>query len=127
MRLPSCPAVASRVAKVCRIEMPSRAAIEDEIAAMPRWGARLISSCKPASPKLIVALDPPPLLTILVKAPLFHAKAIAIVGAHDKRAGPRGHRNPRLVAGPLRPGTSGLIRRGAALVLHVQDVLGVLA
>jgi DNA processing protein len=39
------PEIASRVAKGRRIDVPSLSAIEDEIAATQRVGARIIASC----------------------------------------------------------------------------------
>jgi DNA processing protein len=57
--LAALPDIASRVAKGRSIELPSASAIEDEIAATQRCGARLIASCEPDFPKLLISLDPP--------------------------------------------------------------------
>jgi DNA processing protein len=88
--LAALPDIASRVAKGRRIELPSAASIEDEIAATERIGARIIASCEPEFPKLLVSLDPPPpLLTVLGNLALARADAVAIVGARNASAAGR--------------------------------------
>jgi predicted Rossmann fold nucleotide-binding protein DprA/Smf involved in DNA uptake len=175
--LAALPDIANRVGKGRRIELPSVSAIEDEIAATQRLGARLLASCEPDFPKLLVSLDPPPpLLTVLGNLALARPDAVAIVGAHNasavrrkiahdmaaelgraslaiitavtrgkavveaaersgslisaRMAGEQGREVMAVPGSPLDPraaGTNGLIRQGAALVRHAQDVLEVLA
>jgi predicted Rossmann fold nucleotide-binding protein DprA/Smf involved in DNA uptake len=155
----------------------SVSAIEDEIAATQRLGARLLAGCEPDFPKLLVSLDPPPpLLAVLGNLALARPDAVAIVGAHNasavrrkiahdmaaelgraslaiitavtrgkavveaaersgslisaRMAGEQGREVMAVPGSPLDPraaGTNGLIRQGAALVRHAQDVLDVLA
>ena len=81
--LAALPDIAGRVAKGRRIEVPTVAIIEDEIAATLRIGARIIASCEPDFPKLLVSLDPPPpLLTVLGDLSLGPAGR----GGHRRRA-----------------------------------------
>jgi DNA processing protein len=88
--LAALPEIASRVAKGRRIDVPSVSAIEDEIAATQRVGARIIASCEPEFPKLLVSLDPPPpLLTVLGNLALARPDAVAIVGARNASAAGR--------------------------------------
>jgi DNA processing protein len=88
--LAALPEIASRVAKGRRIEVPSVSAIEDEIAATQGIGARVIASCEPDFPKLLVSLDPPPpLLTVLGNLALAQPDAVAIVGARNASAAGR--------------------------------------
>ena len=83
--LAALPDIASRIGKGRRIELPSVSAIKDEIAATQRLGARLLASCEPAFPKLLVSLDSPPLLTVRGSLALARPDAVAIVGARDAR------------------------------------------
>lgn len=70
--------------------MPSASAIEEEIATTQRCGARLIASCEPDFPKLLISLDPPPpLLTVLGKLTPARPDAVAIVGARNASAAGR--------------------------------------
>lgn len=88
--LAALPDIANRMAKGRRIELPSVSAIEDEIAATQRLGARLLASCEPDFPKLLVSLDPPPpLLTVLGNLALALPDAVAIVGARNASAAGR--------------------------------------
>lgn len=88
--LEALPDIASRVAKGRRIALPPVAAIEDEIAATLRFGARLVASCEPDFPQLLAALDPPPpLLTLVGNAQLARPDAVAIVGARNASAAGR--------------------------------------
>lgn len=88
--LEALPDIASRVAKGRRIALPPVAAIEDEIAATLRFGARLVASCEPEFPQLLAALDPPPPLLILVgNVELARPDAVAVVGARNASAAGR--------------------------------------
>lgn len=85
--LAALPDIASRVGKGRRIELPSVSAIEDEIAATQRLGARLLASREPDFPKLLVSLvPPPPLLTVLGSLALARPDAVVIVGARNASA-----------------------------------------
>ncbi len=88
--LAALPDIAGRAAKGRRIELVSSAAAEDEIAATQRSGARIVASCEPDFPKLLVALDPPPpLLTVIGNLALARPDAVAIVGARNASAAGR--------------------------------------
>lgn len=69
---------------------PSKAEIEDEIAATRHYGARVIAACEPDYPALLRAVDPPPpVLSVLGKTDLLQREAIAIVGARNASAAGR--------------------------------------
>jgi DNA processing protein len=69
---------------------PDVDAIEHEIAAAARYGARILASIEPDFPPLLRALDPPPpVLTVLGNASLAARPTLAIVGARDASAAGR--------------------------------------
>lgn len=88
--LAALPEISSRAGRGRRIEIPSASAIEDEIAATLRCGARVIASCEPDFPRLLVSMDPPPpVLTVIGNLALARPEAVAIVGARNASAAGR--------------------------------------
>ncbi len=88
--LAALPEIASRMAKGRQIDLPPVGAIEDEMDATARCGARIIASCEPDFPKLLVSLDPPPpVLTVIGNLALAREDAVAIVGARNASAAGR--------------------------------------
>jgi DNA processing protein len=78
------------MAKGRQINLPPVGAIEDEMDATARCGARIIASCEPDFPKLLVSLDPPPpVLTVIGNLALAREDAVAIVGARNASAAGR--------------------------------------
>jgi len=66
---------------------PSRAQIEDELADIDRFGARLLCACEPEFPDALFVLDPPPPV-ITVKGPLKLQERVvcAMVGSRNASA-----------------------------------------
>jgi len=94
--LAALPDLARRGGRKGNIRLCSRAAAEDELAAVARLGARLIAYCEAAYPPALAALeDSPPLLTVLGEAALLRRPAIGVVGARNASA------NGRRLAGEL--------------------------
>ncbi|GAA0539191.1 DNA processing protein [Rhizomicrobium palustre] len=66
---------------------PDAAVIEDEIAALEKWGGKFIASCEPDFPKGLAGLDaPPPVISVLGHPHLLRREAVAIVGARNASA-----------------------------------------
>lgn len=88
--LAALPEIASRVARGKSITLPQADSIARELDAAARYGARIVASCEPDYPRLLRALDPPPpVLTMLGKAPLATEPTCAIVGARNASAAGR--------------------------------------
>ncbi len=74
----------ARAAGRARLTLPSRAAVEDEIAATTRFGARFLTRGDPDYPALLALLpDAPPVLTVLGKAARLTGRALGVVGARN--------------------------------------------
>lgn len=76
------PELARRGGRAGQLRTPPVTAIEAELEAGARLGARLIAACEPDFPPLLAALDPPPpLIWTLGRADLATRPGVAIVGA----------------------------------------------
>ena len=83
--LEALPGIAARSARGKGVDIPPRAAIEKELDAVRRYGARIVASCEPEFPHLLHSLDPPPpVLTLLGNAAL--GEAVTFPGAMAARA-----------------------------------------
>ncbi|PWE16652.1 DNA-protecting protein DprA [Marinicauda salina] len=81
------PRLARRGGRVDPIRIVSRAAAEDEIAAVEAVGARLLCACEPDFPALLAAIDPPPPVISARGALDANAQpACALVGARNASA-----------------------------------------
>lgn len=88
--LEALPGIAARAVRGKGVDIPPMAAIEKELDAARRYGARIVASCEPDFPHLLRSLDPPPpVLTLLGNAALGEAPACAIVGARNASAAGR--------------------------------------
>lgn len=84
------PELARRAGRDRPLSLPTIAAIESEIAATEAFGARVVAACEPDFPPLLQMLDPPPpVLTLLGRAPLAAGQTVAIVGARNASAAGR--------------------------------------
>jgi DNA processing protein len=80
--LAALPDLARRAGRAAGLSIPSEAAVEAELAAGAKLGARLICACEPEFPPQLAALDPPPpILWVRGRAELLHRSGVAIVGA----------------------------------------------
>ncbi|MEH6810179.1 MAG: DNA-processing protein DprA [Hyphomonas oceanitis] len=88
--LDALPEIARRAGRGRPIIAPSVDAVEDEIAAARKYGARIIASCEADFPPLLRTLaPPPPTLTLLGRADLAAQPTVAIVGARNASAAGR--------------------------------------
>src|SRR5260221_591457 len=111
--LAALPELARRGGRKAGFTVASRAAAEQELAAVERAGARLLAWGEPDYPTALAALDDaPPLLTVRGRVELLRRRSIAVVGARNASAS--GQRFAREIAYDLgRAGllvTSGLAR-----------------
>jgi DNA processing protein len=111
--LAALPELARRGGRKAGFIVASRAAAEQELAAVERAGARLLAWGEPDYPAALAALDDaPPLLTVRGRVELLRRRSIAVVGARNASAS--GQRFAREIAYDLgRAGllvTSGLAR-----------------
>ncbi len=64
-----------------------RAAAEDEMAALDRFGGRLVAACESAYPEPLADIeDAPPIIAVAGQPALLHRRAVAIVGARNASA-----------------------------------------
>jgi DNA processing protein len=104
--LSALPDLSRKGGRAVPLTLPPREAIEREIEAGERLGARLICGCEPDFPPRLAALDPPPpVLWALGRAELLSEPSIAIVGARIASAA--GQRFARQLATDL--GTAGYV------------------
>lgn len=83
--LEALPALVQRSGKPLRV--PSKMAVEDEIAGLARFGARLVASGEPDYPPLLTYIPAaPPLLTMAGGANLDWQRTVGIVGARNASA-----------------------------------------
>lgn len=83
--LDALPELMGRVGKPVRI--PTLSQVEDEIAGIARYGARLVASCEPDYPAHLQHIShPPPLLTMAGGANLDWYRTVGIVGARNASA-----------------------------------------
>ena len=83
--LEALPALVQRSGKPLRV--PSKTAVEDEIAGLARFGARLVASGEPGYPPLLTYIPAaPPLLTMAGGANLDWQRTVGIVGARNASA-----------------------------------------
>ena len=81
--LDALPELAARGGR-SKIHPPSPAAVERELAAHQKLGARLLALCEPDYPEGLAAIeDAPPLISVRGKLAVLHRKCIAIVGARN--------------------------------------------
>ncbi|PIC00734.1 DNA-processing protein DprA [Caulobacter sp. X] len=104
--LSALPDLSRKGGRAVPLTLPPREAIERELEAGERLGARLICGCEPDFPPRLAALDPPPpVLWALGRAELLSEPSIAIVGARIASAA--GQRFARQLATDL--GTAGYV------------------
>ena len=104
--LEALPDLARRGGRRRAITLCSRAAAEDEMAAVEQAGARLLALADPEYPRALAALDDaPPVLCTLGYPHLFERGAVAMVGARNASA--NGRRLARQIAADL--GAEGLL------------------
>lgn len=104
--LSALPDLSRRGGRAVPLSLPPREAIEQELEAGEKLGARLICGCEPDFPPRLAALDPPPpVLWALGRAELLSEPSIAIVGARIASAA--GQRFARQLATDL--GTAGYV------------------
>jgi DNA processing protein len=85
--LSALPEKARRAGSKQTLEIPTQAAIEDEIASVRAHGGRLITLTDAAYPALLAELpDSPPVLTVLGDSNLLISNNVAIVGARNASA-----------------------------------------
>ena len=81
------PDLATKAGRKRNIRPPPLDAIQREIDAIERYGARLIASCEPDYPSALAAVSPPPpLVCVKGDTSLFRKTGIAIVGARNASA-----------------------------------------
>ncbi|HEX3984403.1 MAG TPA: DNA-processing protein DprA, partial [Acidisoma sp.] len=81
--LEALPALA-RAAGRATLDLPSRAAVEDEIASVARCGARMLTLDDPDYPVLLSMLaDAPPVLTVLGSAARLSGRTLGVVGGRN--------------------------------------------
>lgn len=98
--LAALPDLARRGGRASPLGVPAIEAVEAELAAGHRLGARLIAACEPEFPSALAALDPPPpILWARGKVEFLHRPCVAIVGARVASAG--GQRFARGLAAEL--------------------------
>ncbi len=104
--LEAIPDLARRGGRVSPLGIPGLDAVQSEMEAGDRLGARLLCSADPDFPYLLGAVDPPPpVIWARGEVKLLHRKAVALVGARVASAA--GQRFARGLASEL--GTAGLI------------------
>ncbi|MBW7849763.1 MAG: DNA-protecting protein DprA [Rhodospirillales bacterium] len=104
--LDALPDLARRGGRGAPITIPTKAAVEREIEAHERLGARLLARVEPSYPQALAVLpDAPPLISVRGQASLLNRPAIAVVGARNASA--NGRRLSRDLAAAL--GTAGLV------------------
>jgi DNA processing protein len=78
------PELARRGGRKAPLKIPSRAEVQREVAALTRFGARLIASCEPDYPQTLAAIDDaPPLISVVGHPHLMRKPAVAMVGARN--------------------------------------------
>ena len=88
--LDALPEIARRAGRGRPIVVPAIDEIDAEIEATQRYGARIVASCEADFPPLLRTLaPPPPILTLLGRAPLAAQPTVAIVGARNASAAGR--------------------------------------
>tara|TARA_R110001606_G_scaffold42277_2_gene113246 strand:- start:2436 stop:3368 length:933 start_codon:yes stop_codon:yes gene_type:complete len=88
--LDALPEIARRAGRGRPIVVPTIDEIDAEIEATQRFGARIVASCEADFPPLLRTLaPPPPILTLLGRAPLAAQPTVAIVGARNASAAGR--------------------------------------
>ena len=78
------PELAKRGGRKAPLRVASRPEAEREVAALTKFGARLIASCEPDYPQALAAIDDaPPLISVKGHPHLLGKRAVAIVGARN--------------------------------------------
>ena len=78
------PELAKRGGRKAPLRVASRAEAEREVAALTKFGARLIASCEPDYPQALAAIDDaPPLISVIGHPHLLRKRAVAMVGARN--------------------------------------------
>ncbi len=78
------PELAKRGGRKAPLRVASRAEAEREIAALTKFGARLIASCEPDYPQTLASIDDaPPLISVMGHPHLLRKRAVAMVGARN--------------------------------------------
>ena len=78
------PELAKRGGRKASLRVASRADAEREVAALTKFGARLIASCEPDYPQTLAAIDDaPPLISVIGHPHLLRKRAVAMVGARN--------------------------------------------
>jgi DNA processing protein len=78
------PDLAKRGGRKAPLRIASRAEAEREVAALTKFGARLIASCEPDYPPTLAAIDDaPPLISVIGHPHLLRKRAVAMVGARN--------------------------------------------
>jgi DNA processing protein len=78
------PELAKRGGRKAPLRVASRAEAEREIAALTKFGARLIASCEPDYPQTLASIDDaPPLISVIGHLHLLRKRAVAMVGARN--------------------------------------------
>ena len=78
------PELAKRGGRKAPLRVASRTEAEREIAALTKFGARLIASCEPDYPQALAAIDDaPPLISVIGHPHLLRKRAVAMVGARN--------------------------------------------
>ena len=76
--------MAKRGGRKAPLRVASRADAEREVAALTKFGARLIASCEPDYPQTLAAIDDaPPLISVMGHPHLLRKRAVAMVGARN--------------------------------------------
>ncbi len=116
--------IEGRLRKPRTVTLPSEAAIDQELAAIERFGATLIAHDDPAYPACLAETEPaPPFIVARGNLDLLARPAIAIVGSRNASA--LGQRFARTMAGEL--GTAGLavvsgLARGIDTAAHLGAI-----
>ncbi len=88
--LASLPELARRAGAKQTMALPAQTSIEQEILTTRSFGAEILASCEPEFPILLRALvPPPPVVTMLGRAPMAAGRTVAIVGARNASAAGR--------------------------------------
>ena len=98
--LDALPYLSSRGGKSSTLKAPSKSEIEDEIGALYKFGAKIITVADTEFPELLKHISSsPPILTILGNENAFSEKSIAIVGARN--ASSAGMRLTKIISSDL--------------------------
>ena len=124
--LDALPRLARRGERAGTVTAATRAAGEAELAALDRFGARLLCWGEPLYPEALAQIeDAPPVLTVLGEAELFGRPMVAVVGARNASA--NGRRLARELAAALAEAglvvVSGLAR-GIDAAAHLGALAG---